>query len=128
MRLLLDTHAFLWFIMGDSRLSSAARAAIENPADEKLLSVGSLWEMAIKVSLGKLTLAEPFPQIIPRELKRNGFQLLPMSLAHASHVSSMPFHHRDPFDRLLVAQAMEESLVVLSADTHFDLYGIKRFW
>jgi PIN domain nuclease of toxin-antitoxin system len=102
MKLLLDTHAMLWFIMGDARLSATARAAIENPADEKLVSAGSLWEMAIKVSLGKLKLAEPFGQLIPRELTRNGFQILPLSIAHVEVVSSLPFLHRDPFDRLLV--------------------------
>jgi PIN domain nuclease of toxin-antitoxin system len=128
MRLLLDTHAFLWFIMGDGRLSSTARSAIETPDDEKLLSAGSLWEIAIKVSLGKLTLAEPFSQIIPRELVRNGFQVLPLNVAHPSVVAALPFHHRDPFDRLLFAQAQVESLPVVTSDSNFDAYGIKRIW
>jgi PIN domain nuclease of toxin-antitoxin system len=128
MRLLLDTHAFLWFIMGDSKLSTTARAAIEDPGNEKLLSVGSIWEIAIKVSLGKLALAEPFPVLIPRELSRNGFPILALSLAHAARISAMPFHHRDPFDRLLIAQAQEETLVIVSLDGNFDRYGIKRIW
>jgi PIN domain nuclease of toxin-antitoxin system len=96
MRLLLDTHAFLWFIMGDPKLSTAARAAIEDPTNDKLVSASSIWEIAIKVSLAKLTLAEPFAVIIPRELAGNGFAILPLSLAHAARISTMPFHHRDP--------------------------------
>ena len=128
MRLLLDAHAFLWFIMGDSELSSGARAAIENASNEKFVSASSIWEIAIKVSLGKLTLAEPFPVLIPRELARNGFPVIPLSLAHAARISSMPFHHRDPFDRLLIAQAQEEMLEIISADADLDAYGIKRLW
>ncbi len=128
MRMLLDTHAFLWFIMGDSKLSSTARSAIENPSNEKLISAGSIWEIAIKASLGKLTLAEPFPILIPRELARNGFSILPLGVAHAARISAMPFHHRDPFDRLPIAQAQEESLAIVSADTNLDLYGIRRLW
>ena len=128
MRLLLDTHAFLWFIMGDSKLSTTARNAIEDPGNEKLVSAGSIWEIAIKVSLGKLILAEPFPILIPRELSGNGFPILPLSLAQAARISTMPFHHRDPFDRLLIAQAQQETLVIVSSDAYFDLYGIKRLW
>jgi PIN domain nuclease of toxin-antitoxin system len=128
MRLLLDTHAFLWFVMGDSRLSTTARAAIEDPGNDKLVSAGSIWEIAIKVSLGKLVLAEPFPVLIPRELSRNGFSMLTLSLAHAARVSTMPFHHRDPFDRLLIAQAQEEMLAIVGSDANFDTYGVKRVW
>ena len=128
MRLLLDTHAFLWFIAGDSKLSATARAAIEDPGNEKLVSAGSLWEIAIKISLGKLTLAEPFGVIIPRELARNGFAILPIQPTHADRISRMPFHHRDPFDRLLIAQAQEESLELVSLDPQFDAYGVRRIW
>jgi PIN domain nuclease of toxin-antitoxin system len=128
MRLLLDTHSFLWFIMGDSKLSAIARAAIEDPANEKLVSAASLWEIAIKASLGKLTLAEPFGVIIPRELRRNGFAILPIGVAHANRISTMPFHHRDPFDRLLVAQAQQDSLALVGLDPQFDAYGVMRIW
>lgn len=92
------------------------------------MSAGSLWEIAIKVSLGKLTLAEPFEQIIPRELMRNGFQVLGLNVAHAAAVAALPFHHRDPFDRLLIAQAQVESLQVVSADASFDMYAVRRLW
>jgi PIN domain nuclease of toxin-antitoxin system len=98
------------------------------PADEKLVSAGSLWEMAIKVSLGKLKLAEPFGQLIPRELTRNGFQILPLSIAHVEVVSSLPFLHRDPFDRLLVAQSQVEGFPIISSDQVLDGYGVRRLW
>jgi len=128
MRLLLDTHAFLWFIMGDAKLSTVARAAIEDPGNEKLFSAGSMWEIAIKVGLGKLSLAESLGVMIPRELARNGVAILPITIAHADRISTMPFHHRDPFDRLLIAQAQEELLEVVSLDSQFDTYGVNRIW
>jgi PIN domain nuclease of toxin-antitoxin system len=106
MRFLLDTHAFLWFVMGDARLGAAARDTIEDTMHEKWISVASIWEIAIKHSLGKLTLAEPFEVLIPREIQSNGFRLLPIDLAHLTRVNVLPFHHRDPFDRLLIAQSL----------------------
>jgi PIN domain nuclease of toxin-antitoxin system len=128
MRLLLDTHAFLWFIMGSPNLSVNARALIENPANERLLSVASLWEIAIKVSLGKLTLSAPFDELIPAQLKLNGIDLLSIKVDHLSTLTTLPFHHRDPFDRLIIAQAMVEKLPVISIDAAFDTYGVTRDW
>lgn len=128
MRLLLDTHAFLWFIAGDPRLSAPARAAIEDPANDKVVSAASAWEMAIKVSLGKLSLTEPFDVLVPRELARNGFRLLPIELSHAATVATLTFHHRDPFDRALIAQALAEQMAIVSADAAFDADGIQRIW
>jgi len=128
MRLLLDTHAFLWFIMGSSNLSTSARAMIEDEANESFLSVASLWEMAIKVSLGKLTLSAPLDALIPQQLSLNGIELLGIQVAHAAVVSTLPFHHRDPFDRLLIAQAVVEGMPVISADVAFDAYPVKRLW
>jgi PIN domain nuclease of toxin-antitoxin system len=128
MRLLLDTHAFLWFLMGDPRISSSARSLIEDETHEKVLSVASLWEIAIKVGLGKLTLAEPFEVLIPREIDQAGFITLPITLPHAAIVSKLPHHHRDPFDRLLIAQAMAEGMSILSADSALDAYAITRLW
>lgn len=128
MKLLLDTHAFLWFIMGSPNLSAAARALIEDGANENFLSVGSLWEIAIKVSIGKLSLAAPFDVLIPRQLGLNGIALLNVSTDHAAAVAALPFHHRDPFDRLLIAQAMVERVPVVSVDTAFDAYPVKRLW
>lgn len=105
MKLLLDTHAFLWFIGGDERLSPAARALIEDGTNDVFLSVASLWEMAIKISLGRLQLAQPFEIFIPNQLSLNHIELLGVTISHVARVAVLPFYHRDPFDRLLVAQA-----------------------
>ena len=128
MRLLLDTHTFLWFIMGNSNLSADARALIEDQANEKFLSVASLWEIAIKVSIGKLGLSAPFDTLIPQQLSANGFELLRLEINHAAALISLPFHHRDPFDRLLIAQALVEQMQIVSIDSAFDAYPIARLW
>jgi PIN domain nuclease of toxin-antitoxin system len=128
-RLLLDTHTFLWFIMGDQRLSATARALIENVANERLLSVGSLWEIAIKVSLGKLVLNQPFETLFPAQLEDNAIGLLGITVEHSRVVAGLPFHqHRDPFDRLLVAQSQVEQAILVSADESFDAYAVQRTW
>jgi PIN domain nuclease of toxin-antitoxin system len=128
MKLLLDTHTFLWFILGDPKLSTSARTRIEDPSNDKLLSVASLWEIAIKSSLGKLTLTQPFDILIPREVHNNGFHVLAITLDHLAAVTTLPFHHRDPFDRLMVAQAMVERLPIVSRDSTLDAYSITRLW
>jgi PIN domain nuclease of toxin-antitoxin system len=128
MTLLLDTHTFLWFCQGDASLSSAAKALIEDPNNRKLLSVVSCWEIAIKAGLKKLTLGEPSATYIPAALNRTGFELLPITLEHATSVESLPPHHKDPFDRLLVAQAGLEGTPLVSADGAFDAYAINRLW
>jgi Uncharacterized protein conserved in bacteria len=126
MQLLLDTHTFLWFIMGNPTLSAPARALIEDVLNEKFLSVVSLWEIAIKLSIGKLSLSEPFDKLIPQQLSLNGFELLNIEIDHAAMVATLPFHHRDPFDRLLIAQALVEKMAIVSTDTAFDAYPITR--
>lgn len=128
MRVLLDTHTFLWFIAGNAQLSPSARRVISDPTTEPLLSVASLWEMAIKISLGKLTIQAPFAAFIPEQLHQNGIALLGITINHAAKVTALPFHHRDPFDRLLVAQAQSEQLTLISADAIFDAYGVTRLW
>jgi PIN domain nuclease of toxin-antitoxin system len=128
MRLLLDTHSFLWFISGSTNLSPTARTLIEDASNQPLLSAASLWEMAIKLSLGKLSLAQPFEVLIPQQMRLNGIKLLGIEIEHTAAVSKLPFHHRDPFDRLLIAQAMVEQMPIVSADTAFDTYPIKRLW
>lgn len=122
MKLLLDTHVFLWFIMGSSNLTPQARALIEDDKNRKFISVASLWEIAIKSSIGKLSLSAPFDQLIPQQLSLNGFELLPIEIAHLATVTTLPFHHRDPFDRLLIAQAVSEKMPVVSSDAAFDAY------
>lgn len=127
--LLLDTHAFLWFCWDHPQLSPNAKVLIEEPNNRKLVSIASCWEIAIKVGLGKLDLGESSRDFLNRELARNNFELLPISLDHATAVESLPLHHRDPFDRLLIVQASSENLNIVSADAIFDRkYGITRLW
>jgi len=128
MKLLLDTHTFLWFIIGNPNLSVNARALIEGQANEKYFSIASLWEVAIKVSIGKLVLSAPFDTLIPQQLSVNGFELLNLEVPHAAALIKLPFHHRDPFDRLLIAQAMVEQMHIVSIDSTFDAYRITRLW
>lgn len=129
MRLLIDTHAFLWFIIGDSRISISARLLIEDRANQKLLSLASLWEIAIKHGLGKLAiLSGRFDDVIPREITQNGFQVLSINLDQIAITATLPHHHRDPFDRMLIAQALAERIPIVGADAAFDAYGVTRLW
>jgi PIN domain nuclease of toxin-antitoxin system len=128
MRLLLDTHAFLWWVQDAPELSKKARASIANPDNECLLSLVSCWEIAIKVSLGKLTLPNPIERFVPEQLAANRFRQLDIGFRHVARVAGLTFHHRDPFDRLLAAQALEETLTMVTADPVFRRYGVKRIW
>ena len=128
MKLLLDTHTLLWFIAGSPDLTASARTLIEDASNEKFVSIVSIWETAIKVSIGKMSLSAPFDNLFPHQLQINGFALLPVKIEHTSVVTTLPFHHRDPFDRLLTAQAMEESMTLVSVDKVFDDYGANRLW
>jgi PIN domain nuclease of toxin-antitoxin system len=128
MRVLLDTHAFLWWVEDARALSKRARTAIADPANECLFSLASCWEMAIKLSLGKLRLLGAIERFIPEQLSANAFRLLEIDFRHVARVAALPFHHRDPFDRLLVAQALEEHCVIVSADLIFRKYGVSRIW
>ena len=128
MRLLLDTHAFLWWVADNDKLSRKARAAITESANECFLSVVSAWEMAIKSSVGKLKLPVPLDRFVPAQLVANGFVQLPIEFRHVAKVATLTFHHRDPFDRLLIAQAIEEKMHIVSADATFKRYGVKRIW
>jgi PIN domain nuclease of toxin-antitoxin system len=128
MRLLLDTQAFLWWVGGSSKLSRKARAAVAAPGNDCLFSLASCWEMAIKLSLGKLRLDEPLDTFVPAQLSANRFSLLEIGFRHTTRVAKLPFRHRDPFDRLLVAQALEDGLTVVTSDPVFPKYGVKRLW
>jgi len=128
MDLLLDTHTLLWFITDDPRLSRGAVALIDDRSNNKFVSITSLWEIAIKVRIGKLTITEPFNQLFPHQLEINGFDLLPVKIKHTSVIASLPLHHRDPFDRLLISQSLEEKMSIVSADEVFDVYGVDRLW
>ena len=128
MNLLLDAHALLWFLNDDRQLAPTAKALIEDPTNRKLVSVATCWEISIKVGLKKLDLGEPAMTFLPRELATNKFELLGIDLAHATFVETLPPHHRDPFDRLLVAQALIEKLPVVRVDAVLDQYGVARLW
>lgn len=128
MRLLLDTHTFLWFVEGNPQLSARARALIEDSFNEVLLSVASIWEIAIKYSLGKLSLTAPIEVFFAQQLQANAITTLDVRTEHVIVVAALPFHHRDPFDRLLIVQAQVEGVPIISADTAFDPYPIQRIW
>jgi len=127
-RLLLDTHTVLWFLANDPALSATARAAIEDPANHKLVSIATCWELSIKAGLKKLRFVEPVAVFLGRELPANNFDLLAITLAHATAVETLPKHHKDPFDRLRIAQAQIEGIPIVSVDVAFDPYGVTRIW
>jgi PIN domain nuclease of toxin-antitoxin system len=126
--LLLDTHTLLWFLWADSQLSQTAKDLIEDPNNRKLVSIATCWEIAIKAGLGKLRLGEPSASFLSREIAHNNFELLSISLDHATGVEGLAPHHKDPFDRLLAAQANLEGLTLISADGIFDQYSVERLW
>ncbi|HEV3259126.1 MAG TPA: type II toxin-antitoxin system VapC family toxin [Gemmataceae bacterium] len=128
MKLLLDTHALLWFLAGSGQLSGAALTAINDPANERWLSPISLLEIAIKVRINKLRLTAPFGVLFPAQLTANRIGLWPLEAPHCAALTTLPLHHRDPFDRVLIAQALVAGLPLLSADAIFDQYGISRLW
>jgi len=127
-RLLLDTHAFLWWVNDAPELSATARLSIADATNDCFLSLASCWEMAIKSSLGKLRLARSIDRFVSEQLVANGFLLLNIELRHAAKIEKLPFHHRDPFDRLLIAQAISDKLTIVSADSIFSEYGVKILW
>ena len=128
MRALLDTHTFLWFLTDDPRLSEHALAILQDPASDVVLSTASLWEIAIKSTLKKLNLSKPFAELFPQELIDNEIGLLPILVRHLAVLTTLPFHHRDPFDRLIIAQAMAEGLPVLGSDSAFASYPVRVIW
>ena len=128
MRALLDTSSFLWFIAGSDSLSIKARDLIVDMNNDLFLSVASLWEIAIKMSIGKLKLLRSFEQIVPVQLEENFINILPIELNHLSQIIELPFHHRDPFDRLIIAQGMTEGIPVISSDASFQMYPVEVIW
>lgn len=124
MRLLLDTHIFIWFVLSPSQLSMTALAAIQNPQNRVFLSLVSAWEMSIKSGLGKLSLTQPIEPFFTNQAPQNQFEILPITLPHIAAVERLPQHHRDPFDRLLIAQSLTEAMPLISADRAFDPYSI----
>jgi PIN domain nuclease of toxin-antitoxin system len=127
-RLLLDAHAALWWFNDDRRLSAPARRAIEDVGSERFLSVAAAWEMAIKSSLGRLKLPVPVGRFLQEHLPRNHIELLAIGIGDLTLVETLVFHHRDPFDRLMAAQALERGLAVVSSDAIFKKYDVERIW
>lgn len=128
MRLLLDTHALLWFCEGNPALSAAARESMEDSANELYVSHATPWEVAIKVALGKLDLQAGYDTIFPGVLNANGFKLLPTTVNHYRGVIGLPRHHGDPFDRLIIVQAQVEGLTIITCDSEFSAYGVPLLW
>lgn len=128
MRALLDTHTFIWWANADPALGVAASEALSDAANEIYLSAVTPWEMAIKIALGKLTLSVPLSTFVPFQVSLYGFIPLLVNYDHAYRVGTLPLHHGDPFDRLLIAQAMEENLVLITCDGKFGPYGVPTLW
>lgn len=128
MRILLDTHTLLWFALSDPRLSANATSLILDPAHEKLVSPASYWEIAIKISTKKYALASPYEDFFRGAIDDNGFRVLAIEPRHTAALTTMLYHHKDPFDRLIIAQAMVENVSLVSVDSGFDAYGVTRLW
>ncbi len=131
MQFLIDTHVFLWFVSNAKNLSQTARTLIENGQNEIFISIASLWEISIKTALGKLSINGKYETVID-DVNDNSIQILPINFAHTVEQNRLPFHHRDPFDRIIVSQAIVENMNFISADAIFDDYlkgkSIKRIW
>jgi PIN domain nuclease of toxin-antitoxin system len=128
MRLLLDTHTFLWFIEGNLNLSNAARDLIEDPGNQRFLSIASLWEISIKVSLGKLELKMTITELVKREAYGNAIELLEVQPEHLDELMKLPFYHKDPFDRLMIAQSLAECIPMVTKDSAFESYPVTLLW
>ncbi|MDQ1353257.1 MAG: hypothetical protein QG657_3563 [Acidobacteriota bacterium] len=127
MKYIVDTHAFIWYAIGDKRLSPKALRLLESD-NEKFISIASIWEMAIKVNLGHLEFKNSFDEIVSNQIDLLNYRILNIDLEHLFKVSAMELHHRDPFDRLIVSQALVEKIPIISVDEKFDNYGIERIW
>lgn len=128
MRVLLDTHAFIWLVQDTAQLSAGARALVRNPETEPLVSIASLWEMAIKSNRGRLDLAHPLPRFVDEGLRVHSIGLLNVQFDHVVRFEQLPRHHKDPFDRMIAAQALEENVPVVGRDRMLDEYGVDRRW
>jgi PIN domain nuclease of toxin-antitoxin system len=128
MKALMDTQVFLWWIVDDPRLSSPARKVITDGNNELYFSAASAWEIAIKAQIGRLKLSEKPEILIPEQLARNAFESLPINIRHALHVFNLPEHHRDPFDRIIISQAIIEGLNIITSDREFSKYPVEVIW
>jgi PIN domain nuclease of toxin-antitoxin system len=127
MDILLDTHSLIWFLNGDEKISDKAKSLIEDSSNSKIVSIASIWEIAIKVSLDKFRFPKGFKHFLDM-VEDNGFEVLPITFEHALELSTLEFIHRDPFDRLLIAQCKSDNLVILTKDDNIKRYKIKTIW
>jgi PIN domain nuclease of toxin-antitoxin system len=127
MDLLLDTHSLIWFLNGDEKLSDKAKSVIEDSSNSKIVSIASIWEIAIKISLDKFRFPKGFKHFLDM-VEDNGFEILPITFEHALELSTLEFIHRDPFDRLLIAQCKSDNLVIVTKDDNIKRYNIKTIW
>ena len=127
MNLLLDTHTLIWLLEGDEKLSLNALNAIQNPANTCFVSSASLWEISIKISISKLEMSITF-QELSRLIWENGIEILPTEFEHFLTISTLPFHHKDPFDRIIIAQSLVEQMAIVGKDEHFEAYGLSLIW
>jgi PIN domain nuclease of toxin-antitoxin system len=128
MRVLIDTHVLIWWTGETNQLSPLVKDMLADQQTEPFLSMASIWEMQIKISLGKLSVQMDLPILIETEMSRNSFILLPIELKHIYRLNDLPLHHKDPFDRLLIAQSVMEAMPIVSIDEKFDAYGVQRLW
>jgi PIN domain nuclease of toxin-antitoxin system len=125
---LLDTHTLFWSVEEPSRLSAAALAVLQDPANDRLLSAATIWELAIKVGQRKITLTMPYRVWMDTAIADLKLKILPITVEYAERQSTLPPHHKDPFDRLLIAQALVDGIPIVSVDAAFDPYGVTRIW
>lgn len=128
MKLLADTHAFIWSFSDTKKLPPMVAAALKNPSHQVFLSVASVWEMQIKIRLGQMVFPDTLANIIQEQQFINGIEILPVQLSHALYLENLPYHHKDPFDRLLISQAIVENMTLISADKVFSQYPVKLLW
>lgn len=127
MKYLLDTHALIWFSENDPKLPQKVKELLNNHYDEFYISIATIWEMSIKIKKGTLIINRNFDEVI-NLIFLNGFKFLPISYQHTIELLKLPFHHKDPFDRMLITQTIYEDMIILSKETLFDFYGVKRYW
>ena len=128
MKLLLDTHTLLWLVENNPQLSQIALDLLVDPGNELLLSPATYWELAIKISIRKYQLADPLADYIAEAVQLYGLSILPIGVKHAEAIVNLPHHHKDPFDRMLIAQSIVENVALVSSDEAFDAYPIQRLW
>ena len=123
MNILLDTHTLIWFLQGNDQLGDRNRLMLEDPENFKFFSIASIWEMALKINSGKLTIIRPLPYFVPKEI-----ELIHIKLDHIYQLGKLPFHHKDPFDRLIISTGLVENLTIMSVDENFDKYNVNLIW